>query len=167
MNRVGCYQSIVKHKPYIPAIHVKKFCLFREEVAHLVMIPIQHVFLIDDDVASNMINTEIIKAYNKQINVKSFVNPINALEDIQKVVLNSAPKPQIIFIDINMPVSNGWAIVESLENINELMDSRCKVYILSGSNNSLDIDKSNNYKIVKGFISKPLTVAHLQLLFES
>ncbi len=127
---------------------------------------IDNVFLIDDDVVSNLINSEIISSYNEKIRVNSFVSPISAFDEISELMKEDHKKiPQIIFLDINMPVSNGWEIVESLEKL-KLMEMNCKVYILSSSIDSMDIERSNNYKIVKGYIAKPLTVAHLELLFE-
>ena len=65
--------------------------------------------------------------------------------------------PNIIFLDINMPIVDGFVFLYEFEKFNELVRNKCKVIILSSSDNKRDIDKIVNNNHVIKFITKPLT----------
>jgi CheY-like chemotaxis protein len=70
--------------------------------------------------------------------------------------------PNIIFLDINMPVVDGFVFLYEFEKFRELVRTKCKVIILSSSDNKRDIDKIVNNNYVIKFITKPLTEGSLE-----
>ena len=111
------------------------------------------IHLIDDDDIQNLINTRVIGIVDGGIEVVSFTSAEIALEGLRK----KEELPRLIFLDINMPKMNGWDFLEVYQKENRTV----KVYMLSSSINNKDIEKSKQYSIVQGFISKPLVVEKL------
>ncbi|MEO8150969.1 MAG: response regulator [Bacteroidia bacterium] len=129
------------------------------------MIKINKVFLIDDEAVFNMIHNKIMQKLNFAEHTKTYLNANEAIRDI-KDALESHPDdlPDAIFIDINMPAMNGWEFLEALEKIANPLVSNCRVYLLSSSIDSKDIEKSKSYKMLNGFISKPLSPQKLEII---
>ena len=122
------------------------------------MLQLKHIMLIDDDNIFNFLNKQIIKIDNFAEKVSSHINAVNALEELKKFSeSNSECFPDLIFLDINMPVMDGWQFLEEFEKLPDRCISKCKVYMLSSSIDPEDIEKSRTFKTVKDFISKPLT----------
>ena len=91
-------------------------------------------------------------------------NGIDLLLDIQKN--DPSRMPDYILLDINMPIMNGWEFLDEYTRLNIDPLNKCKVYIISSSVFSNDINKARSYPIVKDFISKPLNVEKIRELFE-
>ena len=124
----------------------------------------KRIALIDDDPIINLINTKIItKSTDHQ--VVTYTNAQLAVEQFG-VWLNSEPDllPDVIFLDINMPVMDGWEFLEAFQNIPAASRDHCKVFMLTSSINNQDIEKSKSYKTVLDFISKPLTAEKLRVM---
>lgn len=64
--------------------------------------------------------------------------------------------PDVIFLDLNMPVVNGWAFLDYLENKAEFFVTQVKVIVLSSSVNPTDRVRAEEHPLVIKFISKPL-----------
>ena len=76
-----------------------------------------------------------------------------------KVIESAAP--DVILLDINMPVLNGWEFLEELIPQLDKFPNDLPVFMLSSTIDQADFDKAKTYSIVKGFYSKPLTKENL------
>ncbi|MFN5706366.1 MAG: sigma-70 domain-containing protein, partial [bacterium] len=69
--------------------------------------------------------------------------------------------PQLILLDINMPIMNGFVFLQEYSKLLGERSNKIDVFMLSSSVDPNDIRKSEDYSFVKGFISKPLSLEHL------
>lgn len=118
---------------------------------------VKNILLIDDDNIFNFLNKQIIMMDHFAESVHSHVNAVSALEELSSQCKADGEFPDIIFLDINMPVMDGWEFLEEFEKLPQKFPERCKIYMLSSSIDPNDIEKSKAYKSVKDFISKPLS----------
>lgn len=123
------------------------------------------IYLIDDDKIFNFLNEMLIKkTKGDSCEVICFEDAQNALELLkQNLILMQTPLPDKIFLDINMPVFDGWDFLDELSKLN-FNGHNCDVYMLTSSVSPFDIAKSRTYEMVRDFISKPLTEAKLMRL---
>jgi CheY-like chemotaxis protein len=115
------------------------------------------VMLVDDNETDNFISRRIIEITNfsKRVEIKN--SGKSALEYLDANTDNPENLPDYIFLDINMPIVDGFVFLYEFEKFNSFLRNKCKVIILSSSDNKRDIDKIvNNDNVIK-FITKPLT----------
>ena len=74
--------------------------------------------------------------------------------------------PDIIFLDINMPIVDGFVFLYEYEKFSNSVKDKCRVIILSSSDNKRDIDKIINNDFVIKFVTKPLTEKTLEEIKE-
>ncbi len=113
--------------------------------------------LVDDNDTDNFISKRIIEItrFAKRVEVKNSGKA--ALDYISENQNNPENLPSIIFLDINMPVVDGFVFLYEFEKFKQVVQAKCKVIILSSSDNKRDIDKIVNNNYVIKFITKPLT----------
>jgi CheY-like chemotaxis protein len=123
------------------------------------------IYLIDDDKIFNFLNQMLIKkTKGDSCEVICFEDAQKALELLkQNLNLMQTTLPDKIFLDINMPVFDGWDFLDELNKLN-FNGHNCDVYMLTSSVSPFDIAKSRTYEMVRDFISKPLTEAKLMHL---
>ena len=118
--------------------------------------------LVDDNDTDNFISKRIIEITNfaKIVIVKS--SGKSALDYLEENKENVGNIPKIIFLDINMPIVDGFVFLYEFEKFSDTVKDHCNVIILSSSYNKRDIDKIVNNDYVIKFITKPLTEASLE-----
>lgn len=122
--------------------------------------------MVDDDPIFNYLNKEIIDMIGLGQNIISYCDSTKAIDFLRRIVkMDKAKFPEIIFLDINMPIMDGWQFLDSLANFPRSILIKCKVFMVSSSISAKDMARSKTFKMVKGFISKPLTTETLELLF--
>jgi len=119
------------------------------------------VMLVDDNDTDNFISKRIIEIteFAKTVEIKN--SGKSALEYLEEHKNNPDKLPNIIFLDINMPIVDGFVFLYEFEKFTDMVKDRCKVIILSSSDNKRDIDKIVNNDHVIKFITKPLTESAL------
>jgi len=120
------------------------------------------VMLVDDNDTDNFISRRIIEITNFAKNVEIKNSGKGALEYLEENKENPDSLPDIIFLDINMPIVDGFVFLYEFEKFSEIVKEKCKVIILSSSDNKRDIDKIVNNENVIKFITKPLTEVALE-----
>ena len=124
----------------------------------------KRVLLIDDDPVTNMINTRLIMREFNFI-VEAYTNAQETLNYLQNIMTSSPEKiPDIIFLDINMPVMDGWQFLDEFQKLPTLFLSKAKIFMLTSSIDADDLLKSKAYTSVGDFISKPLTINKIRSL---
>lgn len=115
------------------------------------------VFIIDDDPIHQRIAQIMISKHNLFDEYFSYTEAQQALDFLQENKKNEEALPDVILLDLNMPVIDGWDFLETFEIlVNELKKS-IRVFIVSSSVDEKDVLRSKSYVTVKGFISKPLS----------
>jgi CheY-like chemotaxis protein len=118
-----------------------------------------NMLVIDDDEINVFIIKKIIEKTGYAVSMISKSNGQLALDYLTALVKNGDPFPQLILVDINMPLLNGWEFLEAYEKLN--MPEQTHMYMVSSSVYENDIEKAKSYKAINGFISKPLSIGRL------
>ena len=124
------------------------------------------IFLIDDDSLVNFLNKEIIKESFPQKNVTAFENASDAINALKELATNPEKSiPQVILLDINMPIMDGWDFLDQFKDLSKEILASCRVIMHTSSIDPRDIEKAKTYTMVTDFISKPLTEQFLRQIF--
>jgi CheY-like chemotaxis protein len=128
------------------------------------------VMLIDDNEIDNLINQKIIESSSICKNIfthtggRSAIEFLKNAEKIAEAENNKGLMPEVIFLDIDMPLMDGFQFLDEFENLSENIRNHCKIVMLTSSINSKDVKKSKRYGNVKEYINKPLTKESLKAL---
>lgn len=112
-----------------------------------------NIFLVDDDKVINMLHEKMIERTFGGIHVQAFSNPVVAEKTLREL-LDQAPQPSIVMLDINMPEMNAWGFLDLLND--SFLRNGFQVIIVSSSVDEEDKGKAAKYSSVVDFVEKPL-----------
>ncbi len=122
---------------------------------------VNNIVLIDDNKIDGFVNQKIISLVNNNVITKLFYSSVSALEYFNTTTKDTKTHPllltDLILLDINMPVMNGFEFLNELSKIKSFLRNPFDVYFLSSSNNEEDITEALNIKFCSGYLIKPLT----------
>lgn len=131
------------------------------------MTPTRSVFIIDDDPIYLYMLDRIIREYKFSENINSFDNGKPALAALRKTDLAIEEIPDVIFVDLSMPVMNGWEFLDKLKETEIVKRKDIKIVLISSSINPREIEMIEKYPIVTKYIVKPITPSDLEALTNS
>jgi CheY-like chemotaxis protein len=115
----------------------------------------QHIAcIIDDDSINQFIIKRVIEDHNFTKKIIPFLNGREAIDYLSDNINVLENLPDLIFIDINMPVMNGWDFLELFKNLK--FPKKILIYLLSSSIDKTDFEKSKTFQEVTGYLLKPL-----------
>ncbi len=128
---------------------------------------IQLAMCIDDDPILLMLNDLILKEQSFCKTLLKFDRAeiaISYFEEQQKLARSNQELPTIIFLDINMPVIDGWEFLDIFTEKFKDFHNSINIIILSSSVNPIDLEKAETNPLVIGFMPKPLGEKELETL---
>ncbi len=112
-------------------------------------------YIIDDDPIFVIVLKKLLGKMNVFKEIKNLKNGLEALKDLNLVNEDKKSFPDVIFLDLNMPVLDGWQFLEELEKTS--YKDKLNIYVVSSTIDKREIIKCENYNSVRNFISKPTT----------
>jgi CheY-like chemotaxis protein len=122
------------------------------------------VMLVDDNDTDNFIHKRVIELTGFASNIIVKSSGKSALEYLETNRDNIDKLPDLIFLDINMPIVDGFVFLFEFENFPDQLKNKSKIVILSSSDSKRDIDRIVDNEYVINFITKPLSEEALQKL---
>jgi CheY-like chemotaxis protein len=118
------------------------------------------VMLIDDNEIDNLINQKMIESADIATHIYVHTGAksgIEFLRNIDKVEESEKILPEVIFLDIDMPLMDGFQFLEEFEKLSDLIKNKSRIVMLTSSLNPQDVNRSKKYPYVKQYINKPLS----------
>lgn len=113
------------------------------------------ILCVDDDPITLMLCKMVI---NKASFSKEIITAKNGEEALNHFkTSNTGPIPQLIFLDLNMPVMGGWEFLDAFSTADYSDYNSIKVIILSSTIDPEDLEKAKKYPMVLDFLSKPIS----------
>lgn len=115
------------------------------------------VMIIDDNLVDLYIISRMITQNNFTKNVLHYTEAQEAVKYLQENQDNISKLPEIIFVDIYMPLMSGFEFLEAYNTLSPALKNYCRTYIISSTIDNEDIARSSSNKNVVSFHVKPIT----------
>lgn len=122
--------------------------------------------LVDDDEIFNYLIKSVIEKSERTNQVEAFVSSVDALSWMHGRIDIGLPLPNILLLDIRMPIMSGLDLLEKISNFPEKAMNGFKVCMLTSSMNGRDKEASMAYPFVMDFVNKPFTREKFTSLLE-
>lgn len=116
--------------------------------------------IIDDDPIYVFGTKKIMQLSNFCESIIVFGNGKEAHDSLKATILADEPQPDVILLDLNMPIWDGWQFLDEFVKIPN--DYPITIYIVTSSVDPADVQKAKKYDAVSNYIIKPITVAALK-----
>ncbi len=116
---------------------------------------LQSVIFIDDDLPTNIVNKRLAVRSNCFDDIQFYKSSSEALVYLSSIT-DSENFPDLIFLDINMPLVNGWQFLDQLKKMNN--HEIIKIVMLSTALNVAEETKEKYASIISAYESKPLSI---------
>jgi two-component system, chemotaxis family, chemotaxis protein CheY len=115
------------------------------------------IALVDDDKIFQLTASKTLKATALTDKILQFENGDDALRFLREHKSDVETLPDYIFLDINMPMIDGWMFLEDFEVLKGNLKKSISIYMVSSSIDSRDIERAKKNINVKDYILKPVT----------
>ena len=121
--------------------------------------------LIEDDPIHAFLSSKYLKLSGLVEDILVLSDGQEAYEKLKALMFSEAKLPELILLDLNMPIWDGWKFLD--EFLKLPVQSEITIYILSSSISEEDHEKAKEYNEVSNFIVKPITLDTLVPLLQS
>lgn len=121
---------------------------------------IDMICIVDDDPTHLFITRKYLELSGVVENIMIYKNGKEAYDKLKAIFLNSETLPEIILLDLNMPIWDGWQFLDEFTKIP--IESDIKIYILTSSTNEEDKIKAAEYNLKSNYLIKPITLNEIR-----
>ncbi len=128
---------------------------------------LKSILLVDDDSSTNFLHQLILENAGCAEQLHFAFNGKEAIEFLQQQHQTQSLLPELILLDINMPVMNGWEFLDELHKLPQAIQQAVTVVMLTTSMNPDDEEKAKSIHSVKAFRNKPVSAAMIKELTDA
>jgi len=130
------------------------------------MSPNKSLTLVDDDEVFVFLTKKLIEQAKVVHLLNVFENGLDALNFLRDNKNNVDLLPEIILLDLSMPILNGWQFLEEYAKLYPTFGKKIIIYVCSSSISSDDINRAKSINEVSDYVIKPITIDKLRELVE-
>ncbi len=127
---------------------------------------ISEVIFVDDDAIIRMVGSKLLRSIGYDGVITNYENGKIAIENVKERFdekkFGNGENPILLFLDINMPIMDGWGFLDDFSAFPNEFKSHFKITIITSSISPIDKDKAFSYADLMDYIQKPLSAKHLQ-----
>lgn len=116
--------------------------------------------IIDDDPIFVFGTKRIMQMTDFCENIMVFENGKDAYDGLKADISANKPQPDVILLDLNMPIWDGWQFLDEFIKIPN--EKNITIYIITSSVDPSDVEKAKKYDAVSSYIVKPITTTELK-----
>lgn len=131
------------------------------------MKPIDTLALIDDDETYQFIAAHAIESLELVETLRIFSNGKEAIDFLQSNLNQPDQVPDIILLDLNMPIMDGWEFLEEYLILQPRIGKKIHLYIVTSSVDPSDLERAERINAVTDYFVKPLTRYKLRSILEA
>ena len=124
-------------------------------------------FIVDDDKLYQFGMKRMMHHLAVETDIRQFYNGLEAIEYLKQNKDKKNNLPDVIFLDINMPVMNGWQFLDAFINLRIHPGKQITIYMITSSVDNAEILKAASYKEIKNYIIKPISFESLKDVFQN
>lgn len=115
------------------------------------------IWIVDDDKIFRYTSERYLREINPDLQVTAFEDAEEALAALRQQAKDNFP--EVIFVDLNLPVFDGWDFLESLSEEPLQNLKQIRFYVVSSSVDQRDRERTAEYDFVSGYMVKPLDIS--------
>lgn len=125
----------------------------------------QRIMIVDDNVIDQMITSRILKVNYTYGEIVTMMSAVEALEYFDHHIDQPELLPNLVLLDLDMPLINGFGFLEKFNSYSDSIKDTCSIVVLTASQVVEDIEKIKSHPDVVKLIAKPLDKDSLTLVF--
>lgn len=115
----------------------------------------KNILVVDDDTIANFLLERIVLSTGMARNISKALNGKEALKIFQNHIYEAAPLPEVVLLDLNMPIMNGFEFLQAYSELEFEEKDETLIILVTSSNNPLDMQRAKEFG-VKYYLTKPI-----------
>ena len=122
--------------------------------------------IIDDDAIAVFGLRKALMAIGQTSELSIYENGQDAIEAFDAALKSQQPLPSILFVDLNMPVMDGWDFLDDFSKSVSNRNDWPEIYIMTSSLDVNDLEKAKIYGLEAHYLIKPVSTEDVGKIFE-
>lgn len=119
------------------------------------------IALVDDDTTYRFITKKILSKQESVESINTFINGLEALNYLKENANQETALPDILFLDLFMPIMDGWQFLNEFANLESNYLNKITIYICTSSISPHDVERAKSISTVSDYIIKPISKTKL------